>query len=231
MAPDVAEVRGASRTDAGVHARGQRVAFESERAIPPRGWALGLARHLPPAIGVRSAARVEPGYIPRFASQGKRYVYTWLRDPLRDPFLENRAWRIDGALDVDAMRDETAAAIGTHDFAAFRSSADERTSTVRTIRRLDVVESPADPRLLLLVVEGDGFLHNMVRILAGSLADVGLRRLAKGAFSRALATGARTDLGRTAPAHGLLLDEVFLALEGEERWPPLSDAATPAPTR
>lgn len=231
MAPDVAEVRGASRTDAGVHARGQRVAFESERAIPPRGWALGLAKHLPPAIGVRAAARVEAGYVPRFASQGKRYVYTWLRDPLRDPFLENRAWRIDGSLDVDAMRDETTAAIGTHDFAAFRSSADERTSTVRTIRRLDVVQPPEDPRLLLLVVEGDGFLHNMVRILAGSLADVGLRRLAKGAFSRALATGVRTDLGRTAPAHGLLLDEVFLASEGEERWPPLSGAATPAPSR
>jgi tRNA pseudouridine38-40 synthase len=219
LRPDVAEVRGASRTDAGVHARGQRAAFDAPPGIGPRGWALGAAAHLPDTVSIRRASRVPAGLQPRFASRGKRYVYTLLRDPVRDPFVEGFAWRIGGPLDVARMQAEAMTAIGTHDFAAFRSSADERTSTTRTIGRLDVSVDACDARLLRLTVEGDGFLHNMVRILAGTLVDVGRGHLEPGAFARGLASHDRRDLGQTAPPGGLCLDEIRLDDEGSDAWP------------
>src|SRR5207248_664093 len=131
-------------------------------------------------------------------------------DPVRDPHLERIAWRIGGRLDLAAARAEAATLLGTHDFRAFRSSSDERTETTRTITRVDLVEgAQGDPRLLSIVVEGTAFLHNMIRIVAGTLVDVAGGRLAPGACARALVSGARTDLGITAPAKGLALDEVF----------------------
>ncbi len=207
---DIVEVRGASRTDAGVHARGQIAAFDAAPGIAPRGWVLGLNTRLPPDVSVRRAAVTEPGFVPRFASRGKRYVYTALAGPTREPLLRHSAVHVREPLSVERMREEARAVLGRHDFAAFRSSADRRVDTVRALARVEVLVDPGDPRVVRLVVEGDGFLHNMVRILAGTLLDVGAGRLAEGAFARALGSGRRDELGRTAPAHGLLLDEVFI---------------------
>jgi len=211
--PAVREVRGASRTDAGVHAHGQRVAFDTTMDIPPRGWVLGVTRHLPREIAVRRAAWIAPGFTPRFASKGKRYRYLIQRDPVRDPFLEGRVWRSASFASADALpraRDEAARALGTHDFAAFRSSADERTNTVRTVRSIAITEDPADPRVLAVTIEGDAFMHNMVRIIVGTLVDVGRSRCQPGACLRALASKNRRDLGMTAPSGGLYLWNVEL---------------------
>jgi tRNA pseudouridine38-40 synthase len=221
--PKVREIRGASRTDAGVHAHGQRVAFDAALSIPPRGWALAVTRHLPREIAVRRAAIVPEGFSPRFASRGKRYRYLVLDDPTRDPFLDGRAWRSDafraeGALDRAAR--EASLALGTHDFAAFRSSADERENTVRTLRAVTLSIDPGDARLVRVDVEGDAFLHNMVRILVGTLTDVARGRLAEGAIARALASKRRGDAGITAPPDGLYLEEVLLDDPGEGGWPP-----------
>jgi tRNA pseudouridine38-40 synthase len=219
----VREIRGASRTDAGVHARGQRVAFDTDAGLPARGWALAVSRHLPPEIAVRRAAFVAAGFSPRFGNHGKRYRYLILRDPVRDPFLDGRAWRapwLTGAEAAERARREARLAIGTHDFAAFRASADERAATVRTLRAVDVTDDPADPRLLRVDVEGDAFLHNMVRILVGTLVDVARGRFAEGAVARALASRNRRDAGITAPGEGLYLEHVLLDDEGAEAWPP-----------
>jgi tRNA pseudouridine38-40 synthase len=221
--PGIRDLRGASRTDAGVHARGQRVAFDPTAPIPPKGWALGIARHLPDEIAVRRAAVVPAGFVPRFESTGKRYRYTLLRDAVRDPFFEGRAWRVDGLRDkasIERAREEAEALIGTHDFAAFRASADMRQSTVRTLRSVDVIEDAADPRIVIVDVRGSAFLHNMVRIIVGTLVDVARGRLPRGSVSRALASRDRRDLGITAPADGLCLERVFLNNEGESAWPP-----------
>lgn len=225
MRPDVLALRGASRTDAGVHARGQLVAFDTDGVIAPRGWALGLGGRLPDDLSVRQATRVDAGFSPRFSSRGKRYLYRLLLDRLRDPFLESTHVRMPMPLDVAAMRREAEAVVGTHDFAAFRSSADIRENTVRRLTRVDVVGHDRDPRRLAIVVEGDGFLHNMVRIIAGTLLYVGQGRLEPGAFERALASKRRDDLGKTAPAQGLLLDEVFLPPVGTDTYPPLATRA------
>jgi tRNA pseudouridine38-40 synthase len=218
--PRASGVRGTSRTDAGVHAEGQLVAFDATVAIPPRGWALGLNRHLPADVAVRSARAVPAGFAPRFAARGKRYRYRVLVDPIRDPTVRGRAWRVP-ELDAVAMAGEALAAVGTHDFASFRGAADQRPSSVRTLTRVDVVRE-ADPRVVAVVVEGDAFLYNMVRILVGTMVDVGRGRLPRGALANAIERRARPSAGTTAPAHGLVLEHVDVALpEGAgERWPP-----------
>ena len=220
--PTVREVRGVSRTDAGVHARDQRVAFDPKVRIPPRGWALGLARHLPEDIAIRRAALVPPGFVPRFTSVKKRYRYRVAFDLLRDPFLEGRAWRIPERLDdamIARLREEAAPLLGTHDFAAFRSSADDRENTVRTLFVVEPERDPADPCGLWITVEGTAFMHNMVRILVGTLIDVARGRKPPGAAARALASRDRRDAGITAPPDGLVLDRVWLENEGAEAWP------------
>jgi tRNA pseudouridine38-40 synthase len=220
--PTVREVRGSSRTDAGVHARGQRVAFDTASTVPTRGWVLGVTRHLPAEIAVRRAARVRAGFVPRFESAGKVYRYTLLDDVVRDPLLDGRVWRQHGITRPEPLtlaRAEASAAVGKHDFAAFRSSADERVETVRTMRRLEVIEDAADARLLHVEVEGDAFLHNMVRILVGTIVDVARGRLSFGAMARALASGDRRQAGITAPPDGLCLQRVDLRDEGEDPWP------------
>jgi tRNA pseudouridine38-40 synthase len=219
--PAIFAVRGASRTDAGVHARGQRVAFDSELSVPPKGWALAVAQRLPTDIAVRRAARVETNFSPRFQNHGKRYRYLVLRDRARDPFYESRAWRVydlgEDALDV--MQREAADLLGTHDFGAFRSAHDQREISVRTLRHVAISPDPEDPRLLRIDVEGDAFLHNMVRIIVGTLVDVGLGRRKQGAVKRALSTQDRREAGITAPAGGLCLQEVLVDSEGEDAWP------------
>jgi tRNA pseudouridine38-40 synthase len=231
--PGISEIRGASRTDAGVHARGQRVAFDPTEGstVPTRGWVLAVTRHLPPEIAVRRASVVPRGYSPRFGNTGKRYRYTLLRDPVRDPFLDGRAWRVSSLASPEALRraeGEAQSAVGTHDFAAFRSSSDPREVTVRTLRSVAIIEDASDPRLLFVDVVGDAFMHNMVRILVGTLVDVARGRLAVGAVSRALASRDRRDAGITAPPDGLCLERVFLPDEGASAWPP--DDGSPGET-
>jgi len=218
--PNVSLLRGASRTDAGVHARGQVVSFDPSRAIPCKGWVLGVNSALPPDLAVRHAREVEPGFDPRAFGRGKRYRYVVMLDRVRDPLVDRRAWRIEPPFDEARARSEAASVLGTHDFRGFRTSADERVDTVRTLSRVELVSTP-DPRLLEIVVEGTAFLHNMVRILVGAIVDVARGRLAPGACARALVSGARTDLGITAPANGLMLDEVFLDLSQQAgaTWP------------
>lgn len=219
--PAIREIRGASRTDAGVHARDQRVAFDTAAPLPPRGWVLATARHLPDEIVIRRAAVVRVGYSPRFESLRKRYRYLVLRDLVRDPFLIRRAWRVEGLTDdaIERARAEVPAARGTHDFAAFRTSADERTSTVRTLYGIELSLDPADPRLVRIDVEGNAFLHNMVRILVGTLMDVARGQLAPGAIARALASLDRRDAGITAPPDGLYLEHIHLRDDGQDPWP------------
>jgi tRNA pseudouridine38-40 synthase len=220
MDPDVGRLRGASRTDAGVHAERQVVAFDTERDIPPKGWVLGLNQHLPEDLAVRSARAVTAEYAPRLSARSKRYRYRVLADSVRDPFWCHRAWRVSG-VDLEAMAHEALAARGTHDFAGFRSAGDERPTTTRTLFRVEL-EAESDPRIVAVVFEGDAFLHNMVRILVGTMVDVGCGRLEPGAIERALASRRRNDAGTTAPAHGLVLERVDLLLpDGTgEPWPP-----------
>jgi tRNA pseudouridine38-40 synthase len=212
--------RGTSRTDAGVHADGQLAAFDATLAIPPRGWVLALNQHLPDDVCIRRARAVTAGFNPRFAARGKRYRYRVLLDRVRDPRWTNRAWRIGWPVDLDRLARAARHFEGTHDFAAFRSSHDPRSDTVRTMTRV-AVEPGEDPRVVGLVVEGSAFLYNMVRIMVGTLFDVARGKLAEDAVLRALDGKTRSLAGTTAPAHGLTLEHIDLALpeNAGDPWP------------
>jgi tRNA pseudouridine38-40 synthase len=217
--PKASALRGTSRTDAGVHALGQRVAFDSSLDIPLRGWVLGLAQHLPKEIAVVAAARVEPGFEPRRHVRSKTYRYALLESPVRDPFLEGRVWRQTERLNQIAMAEAAAHLVGEHDFAGFRGAADEREETVRRLFRVELCRARTDDRILEIMVEGDRFLYRMVRIIAGTLVDVGRGRFAPDVTLRGLRTKSRSDLGVTAPPEGLYLDEIVLDAVVTESWP------------
>jgi len=217
--PAASRIVGASRTDAGVHARLQPVTFTSRKHIQARGWVLALRQHLPSSICVTRAASVPLDFDPRKHARWKRYRYRLLLSQVEDPFLAARAWRVGQRLNVELMRQEAQTVLGEHDFAAFRSVDDRRLTTIRTLTRLDIAQAPEDARCVDIEVEGDKFLYNMVRIIAGTLVDIGRGRLEPGAFRRALVSKQRTDLGMTAPAGGLCLQHVELDSWGESAWP------------
>jgi len=221
------EARGASRTDAGVHARGQVVAFDAVRELPPKGWRMLLNKNLPDDVSVRSIEPCDVGYDPRFDALGKRYRYRFhvgeSRDPIRDPhswFIGPQLARADRGgdcdvpsfLDVDAMRAAAKLLLGTHDFRAFRSADDERQNTIRTLRELHVVTPYAnEPDSIAIEVEGNAFMKNMVRIIAGTLFEVGRGKRTVESIPALLEPGAtRESAGRTAPAHGLCLMSIEL---------------------
>jgi tRNA pseudouridine38-40 synthase len=217
--PAASPTRGASRTDSGVHALAQPVAFDSRLGIPPRGWVLELTRHVSTEIAIVGAARVKAGFDPRRHALQKTYRYLVLTSKVRDPFCEGRTWLVRNRLNHIRMREEANALLGCHDFRAFRTTADKRTDTVRTIVRADVRIDEKDPRITVIEVEGDRFLHKMVRIIVGAIIDVGRERLDAGAVTRALKTGDRGALGITAPASGLYLFDMRLDECGQDNWP------------
>ena len=202
-------VHGASRTDAGVHALGQSCHFDTLSRIPADKFSYAVNTLLPPDIRVRASREVSPDFHARFSTKGKRYRYLFYDD--RHAGALNRFTHAHSIYPLNdaLMRAEANALIGTHDFAAFAASGSVVKDTVRTIWRAEVTRSGHDVQL---IVEGSGFLYNMVRIIAGTLRDIGSGKLAPGALKRAIDTGDRLDLGVTAPAHGLTLMEVFYDL-------------------
>lgn len=227
-------VRGCSRTDAGVHALAQVASVAVDRELPPRGYTVGLNGVLPDDVVVTHAMRVDRRYDPRHDSTGKLYRYLVRTGPVRDPLTRRRAWQIgprmarrdlgapgtrpirraevEDFLDVARMRDAAGRLLGTHDFRAFRAANDHRENTVRTLRSIEMIpgfEGRAD--LLAIEVRGDAFLKNMVRILAGTLIDVGRGRMEPTEMDTLLeAEGNRHAAGVTAPAHGLTLVSIDL---------------------
>ncbi len=200
------QVAGASRTDAGVHARGQVAAFRTERPIPLHGIRRGLNSMLPPSIAIRDAAEVPEDFHPRFSATGKHYRYTILARPERSPRWRDRAWHFSEPLNVHAMHDAAAVLVGEHDFSAFRAAG---CTAKTTIRRVDSITlTRLHPYVLEVDIRGNAFLRQMVRILVGTLTDVGVGRLSVSQVPEILAGKDRTKAGPTAPAHGLELIEV-----------------------
>jgi len=227
MAGHAVRVRGAGRTDSGVHAEGQIAAFDTTRLIPPRGWMLGLNQRLPVDLAVRAAVECAPGYNPRYDALEKLYRYVLLLGEARDPRWRAHAWHVarvhtDGEgsrrLDLDAMRAGAEALIGTHDFGAFRASDDERTMTVRTLHEVQILAAYlGHPDLVAIEVRGTAFLKQMVRILVGTLLEVGRGKRTPESIASLLVPGVeRGSTGITAPAHGLSMVRVRLGKKDAE---------------
>jgi len=199
-------ITGSSRTDAGVHALGQNVHFDTESRIPGDKFAFALNTMLPRDIRIRMSEDISPDFHARFSTKGKRYRYQMYDAPHAGALNRNTHAHVIYPLDEVRMDKAAKSLIGTHDFGAFAASGSIVKDTVRTIWRADVTRSGND---ITLIVEGNGFLYNMVRIIAGTLIGIGTGKVSPDAFTRAIETGDRLDLGVTAPAHGLTLMEVF----------------------
>lgn len=207
-------VAGASRTDAGVHALGQVCAFSSRTTVPVDRLPLALNSLLPPDIVVLRADRVPPEFDPRRHALSKAYAYRIWRSPLPSPFWRNRALHVVPELDLGACRAALPPVVGRHDFAAFRDTGSSAKTTIRTVTRALLEDRPVPPshpaggEFITVRLEGNGFLYHMVRIIVGTLIEVGLGRRPAEVVARALESGNRDDLGPTAPAHGLWLERV-----------------------
>jgi len=200
------KVRGASRTDAGVHAAGQVASFDVEPRIPEWGLLRALNGLLPRDVAVLDVRQVPPDFDARRYARGKVYAYEIWNHLVRSPQRERTTWHVRAPLDLPAMRLAAAVLVGEHDFRGFRASDCERISTVRLIRRLEIHRMGP---LVRIEIEATAFLKNMVRILVGTLAYVGRGRLNLAAVERVLETGDRTLAGVTAPPQGLTLVRVI----------------------
>lgn len=201
---------GCSRTDAGVHAEMFCCTTDSETALRGEKLCAALNAVLPRDIAVYDAREVDESFHPRYCARGKRYVYRIWNGRQRHPFWEGRALHINRPLDEQLLCTLSKAYIGTHDFAAFCASGSTVQGTVRTVSFADVTR---DGELVCFTVEADGFLYNMVRIMAGTLLDMAFGKLPREAISTALASKDRACAGMTAPPQGLYLQRVLYAPE------------------
>ena len=206
MTGQAVTVRGAGRTDAGVHAEGQVASVEVVSRIPCLGFLRGLNTELPPEIAVLEVTDMPAGFSARHDARGKIYRYRIWNHPVRSPGRVRTTWHVFDPLDMHAMRATAALLVGEHDFRAFRAADCERKTTVRIIRRFDVRREGA---LVSLELEGTAFLRNMVRILAGTLVAVGKGKMTPTQVQDLLESGDRTRAGVTAPACGLTLVRVI----------------------
>lgn len=203
-----ARVTGASRTDAGVHALGQRAHFDTGSRIPAERFPYALNTHLPPDIRVLRGAEVDPRFHARFDAKGKTYVYRIHNAPHHSALYRNLTAHVPVPLDAQAMRRALPQLLGTHDFAAFQASGGTAKTTVRTLTQATLQQAGDE---LTLTLSGNAFLYNMVRVIAGTLVEIGKGKLPEGCLSRALQTGDRLRLGPTAPPCGLTLARVWYA--------------------
>ncbi|TVR01441.1 MAG: tRNA pseudouridine(38-40) synthase TruA [Deltaproteobacteria bacterium] len=212
---------GTSRTDAGVHALGQMAVFDAAIDRPAKAWFHGLNQALPDEISVREVVRVADDFHPRRHTSGKTYHYHLWTHPWRNPLVLGRCAPVRVELDTLAMREAAGVLIGEHDFSAFRAAGCDALSPVKTIDGIELAWRE-DGRLRI-EVRGSGFLKYMVRILVGTLVEVGRGRLSAADVSAILGGRDRRRAGPTMPPEGLVLVEVHLPTVGElvtaERWP------------
>lgn len=198
-------VIGASRTDAGVHAERQVANFHTSSPLSLDEITIACHRYLPEDIVVRSALEVPERFHSRYLARLKRYVYRIRTGPVHDVFLRRYEYHVPRPLDIPAMRAAAALLVGTHDFASFCASRVGSKSTVRDLQRADVRSVGA---VVELTFEAEAFLHGMVRILSGTLLEVGLGRVDARDMEGMLRRATREAAGFTAPAQGLCLVDI-----------------------
>jgi tRNA pseudouridine38-40 synthase len=194
------------RTDAGVHARGMVAHFRTDRELPMKAFREGVNGLLPRSVAVVAAERAAEDFHARFDARGKWYRYAICNRPIRSPLADRFSWHVRAPLDVEAMRSAASLFVGEHDFAAFRTSGCAAATTQREIYS---VELSREDQRLYLDVRGSGFLRNMVRIMVGTLVEVGTGFRPDADISRLLMEPARHKAGPTAPPQGLCLMEVW----------------------
>jgi tRNA pseudouridine38-40 synthase len=198
----------ASRTDAGVHALGQVVSVPSASRLSAGELFGGINAKLPTDVVLMNIEEAPPEFHATRDARRKRYRYQIHNDRRRPLFERDRVWHVSQQLDVAAMHRAGQSLVGEHDFASFQSTGSERETTVRTVFAVEVASEPnalASGSLVRIEVEGDGFLYNMVRIIAGTLVEAGTGLRDERSLGDVLAACDRRAAGKTAPPQGLVL--------------------------
>lgn len=195
-------VTGASRTDAGVHALGNVSVFDTASSIPADKFTYALNRYLPEDIIIQQSDEVESDFHPRHCDTRKTYCYSILNTEFGLPKKRNYTWNVPGNIDISKMQEAAEYLVGEHDFKSFCCVRTQTETTVRTIYSLDVDRKGDE---ILITVTGNGFLYNMVRIIAGTLIQVGKGKFNPEYVKEMLDAKDRTQAGQTAPPQGLTL--------------------------
>ncbi len=212
---ETVEITGASRTDSGVHALCNAAVFDTESSVPAFNFTDALNTKLPPDIRIRRSTEVPGDFHPRHTDTLKTYRYEIDNERTADPLRSRYSMLVGYALDTDSMNRAGAELVGEHDFKSFCSVHTQAASTVRTVTGIEVIRDGTCSERIYIMVRGHGFLYNMVRIIAGTLIDVGRGRLAPEDVTDILYAADRTkNPCPTAEAKGLtLMDIEFLGLE------------------
>lgn len=197
---------GCSRTDSGVHAKEYVVAFKTNSKIPAEKFKDAINTKLPKDIVVLYSEEVSEEFHPRYHTKGKTYCYTILNSELPKAIGKDYMYHFKWKLDVDKMVKAAKYFIGTHDFNAFRSLGGSVKTTVRTIWDIKIEK---DEEFIKIYVSGDGFLYNMVRIIVGTLIQVGRSKIEPAEIENIINQKDRKNAGKCAPAEGLCLEKVF----------------------
>lgn len=200
------KIMGASRTDAGVHAKGQVVSFKTNSKIPAYKFPGALNTRLPRDIVVLNAEDVDIGFHPICLSKGKKYSYKIFNRKTPNALMRNYYWYVGYTLDFENMKKAATYFIGEHDFSAFKSQGGSTSDSIREIYSLNLTK---DGDYITITIEGSGFLYNMVRIIAGTLVDVGRGRIPYDSIESIIKSKNRKLAGITAKSHGLYLEKVY----------------------
>jgi len=197
---------GSGRTDRGVHARGQVANFHTNSKIPSDRFKDALNSVLEDDISIRASEEVDDSFHSRYDAKGKEYRYLIYNNRIRSPIHRNYSYHVPYKLDIELMNKASKAFIGEHDFLGFMSSGSNVKSTVRTIYNISLKKNDD---LIEIKVAGNGFLYNMVRIVAGTLVEIGNSRIDLNEVDDIITSKDRNKAGHTAPPHGLYLEKVF----------------------
>lgn len=207
MAGSRIQVYGAGRTDSGVHARGQVVNFDSSSwPIPTERMVPALNGALPNDIAVLAAEDVSPDFHARFSALGKTYLYVVYNSRVPSPFESRYSYFMPRPLDIKAMQEAASFLVGTHDFKAFQAANSPVKNTIRTIFQSRVWQ---EGNKIFFSFSGNGFLYNMVRIMVGTLLEIGLGKRHPSIMPEIINSKDRNAAGPTVPAHGLFLERVY----------------------
>lgn len=208
---------GCSRTDSGVHAKYHVSSLDIPFYIESSRIPLAINSFLPDDLKVKKAYYVEDDFSARFDSKGKRYIYRIFSSNTPSPLLRGISYYTPHHLDINAMREASQAFIGEHDYGAFYKDDGRNVSTIRVINSINIIENSLCKGLIEIEVIGESFLYNMVRIIAGTLLDVGTGRRLPCEIPLIIENKDRTRAGKTMPPYGLTLEEVFYNPRLEER--------------
>lgn len=197
---------GSGRTDKGVHAKGQVANFTTRSTIPPSRFKLALNNNLPEDIVILNSERVSDDFHSRYDAIGKKYKYLIYNNPIRGALYRNFAYQVPYHLDYKEMERAMNFFIGTHDFISFMVSKNNVRATTKTITQTSLKKKG---NIIFFTIEGDGFLHNMVRIIVGTLVDIGRGKMRSSSVPHIISLKNRKFAGHTAPPQGLYLEKVY----------------------